>query len=147
MAGIATESNIRKFENPFGRTENTMRYIITGLISLLLYTPSAHSQDAAIGVSPIVNEVSVYQNSSDDGDNLGQTLQIVSINEIRMGLTFNLEFTADFNRKLTPGKNSDYYLEIGLVKPVWKELSVNYQRIHGTFVAEPVNQFGVRWSF
>lgn len=124
-----------------------MKYAVMSIVTMLSLVNSASSQDSALGVTPIVNEVSVYQNSSDDGDNLGQTLQIVSINEIKMGVTFNLEFTADFNRKLTPGKDSDYYLEIGLVKPVWRDLSVNYQRIHGTFMAEPVNQFGVRWSF
>jgi hypothetical protein len=124
-----------------------MKYVVMSIMTMLSFVSSAGSQDSALGVTPIVNEVSVYQNSSDDGDNLGQTLQIVSINEIKMGFTFNLEFTADFNRKLTPGKDRDYYLEIGLVKPVWRDLSVNYQRIHGTFMAEPVNQFGVRWSF
>lgn len=124
-----------------------MKYTVICLIAVLSYVEASSSQDATLGFSPIVNEVSVYQNSSDDGDNLGQTLQIVSINEIKVGVAFNLEFTADFNQKLTPGKGKDYYLEIGLVKPVWRDLSVNYQRIHGTFVDEPVNQFGVRWSF
>lgn len=100
-----------------------------------------------LGFSPIVNEVSLYQNTSDDGDNFGQTLQIVSINEFRLITTFNFEFTADFNHKLTPGKDDDYYIEVGIVKPVWKKLSANYQRIHGTFIEDPINQFGVRWSF
>jgi len=100
-----------------------------------------------LNFQPIVNEVSLYQNTSDDGDNFGQTLQIVSINEFRVVTTFSFEFTADFNRKLTPGEDHDYYMEIGIVKPVWKKLSANYQRIHGTFVSDPVNQFGVRWSF
>ena len=110
-------------------------------------TGPAQADDGPLGFAPIVNEVSVYQNSSDDGDNLGQTLQIISINEIKLGTVFNLEFGVDFNRRMTPGEDRDYYLEIGLVKPVWKKLSVNYQRIHGTFIADPVNQFGVRWSF
>jgi hypothetical protein len=127
--------------------EKIMKYIAICIMTVLVFVGIAGSQDTAVGFSPIVNEVSVYQNSSDDGDNLGQTLQIVSINEIKVGVAFNLEFTADFNRKLTPGKDRDYYLEIGLVKPVWRRLSVNYQRIHGTFMAEPVNQFGLRWSF
>ena len=108
---------------------------------------SAQADNGLLGFSPIVNEISIYQNSSDEGDNLGQTLQIISINEIKLGTAFNLEFTADVNRRMTPGEDEDYYLEISLVKPVWKKLSVNYQRIHGTFIADPVNQFGVRWSF
>lgn len=99
------------------------------------------------GFQPMVNEISLYQNNSQAGHNLGQTLQIISINTVKVGTAFNIEFTADFNRHLTPGTNREYYLEIGLVKPVWQKLSVNYQRVHGTFVCEPVNQFGLRWSF
>jgi hypothetical protein len=120
------------------------------LISFLapgVMAQSGKAAENAYGIAPIVNEISLYQNSADDGTNLGQTLQIISINEIRLGTTFNLEFTADFNRKMTPGEDTDYYIEIGLVKPVWKSLSANYQRIHGTFISDPVNQFGLRWSF
>jgi hypothetical protein len=122
------------------------KFIIICVVSLAMPGPG-QADEGPLDFTPIVNEVSVYQNSSDDGDDLGQTLQIVSINEIKLGTTFNLEFTADFNRKMTPGEDKDYYLEISLVKPVWKKLSVNYQRIHGTFIADPVNQFGMRWSF
>lgn len=121
-------------------------FFILQLISLLSIK-ICYAGDDSIGFGPIVNEVSLYQNSSDDGDNLGQTLQIVSINSFNIFTDFSIEFTADFNRHLTPGKDRDYYLEIGIVKPVWKSLSANYQRIHGTFVDDPVNQFGVRWSF
>ncbi len=122
------------------------KFIVICVVSLGMHGPG-HADDRPLDFTPIVNEVSVYQNSSDEGDNLGQTLQIISINEIKLGTTFNLEFTADFNRRMTPGEDEDYYLEISLVKPVWKKLSVNYQRIHGTFIADPVNQFGMRWSF
>jgi hypothetical protein len=58
-----------------------------------------------------------------------------------------IEFTADFNRKMAPGEDHDYYLEFGLVKSVWRNVSVNYQRIHGTFIDDPVNQFGIRYRF
>ncbi len=122
------------------------KFIVICVVSLAMPGPG-QADDDPLDFTPIVNEVSVYQNSSDEGDNLGQTLQIISINEIKLGTTFNLEFTADFNRRMTPGEDEDYYLEISLVKPVWKKLSVNYQRIHGTFIADPVNQFGMRWSF
>jgi hypothetical protein len=124
-----------------------MKRFLTVYLTVFCVGWSARADDSPLDFSPIVNEISIYQNSSDDGDNLGQTLQIVSINEIKLGTTFNLELTADFNRRMTPGENEDYYLEISLVKPVWKRLSVNYQRIHGTFMADPVNQFGMRWSF
>jgi hypothetical protein len=107
----------------------------------------AFGGDYPLGFSPISNEISLYQNASDDGDNLGQTLQLVFINSINVGTELGVEFTADFNRKMTPGEDHDYYLEFGLVKPVWKNLSVNYQRIHGTFIDDPVNQFGIRWRF
>lgn len=122
------------------------KFIVICMVSLGM-PGLGQTDDGPLDFTPIVNEVSIYQNSSDEGDNLGQTLQIISINEIKLGTTFNLEFTADFNRRMTPGENEDYYLEISLVKPVWKRLSVNYQRIHGTFMVDPVNQFGMRWSF
>ena len=124
-----------------------MRNIIAIVLSVICLTVIGLAGDDTFGFQPIVNEVSLYQNASDSGDNFGQTLQVVSINEFKLVTTFNFEFTADFNRKMTPGEDSDYYIEIGFVKPVWKKMSANYQRIHGTFIGDPVNQFGVRWSF
>jgi len=117
------------------------------IIIIVAFYGAARGGDDRLDFSPISNEVSLYQNGSDDGDNLGQTLQVVFINTVTIGTELGVEFTADFNRKMTPGEDYDYYLEFGLVKPVWKKLSVNYQRIHGTFVSDPVNQFGVRWRF
>lgn len=122
------------------------RFLAICIMGFCMAVP-AQADDGPLGFAPIVNEISIYQNSSDEGDNLGQTLQVISINEIKLGTTFNLELTADFNRQMTPGEDKDYYLEISVVKPVWRELSVNYQRIHGTFITDPVNQFGMRWSF
>ncbi|UCE67646.1 MAG: hypothetical protein JSU85_06460 [Candidatus Zixiibacteriota bacterium] len=123
-----------------------MRYLI--IISVLVVAYGvAEGGEYPLGFSPISNEVSLYQNCSDDGDNLGQTLQLVLINSIDIGTELGVEFTADFNRKMTPGKDRDYYLEFGLVKSVWKNFSVNYQRIHGTFIGDPVNQFGIRYRF
>jgi hypothetical protein len=127
-------------------TGGKVQYIL--IISVLVSAISvAEGGENPLGFTPISNEISLYQNSSDDGDNLGQTLQLVLINTVDIGTEIGIEFTADFNRKMTPGEDNDYYLEIGLVKPVWKKLSVNYQRIHGTFIVDPVNQFGVRWRF
>jgi hypothetical protein len=123
-----------------------VRYLLI-LFVLTSTLSAAFGGENPIGFVPISNEVSLYQNTSDDGDNLGQTLQLVLINTVDIGTELGVEFTADFNRKLTPGKDGDYYLEFGLVKPVWKRLSVNYQRVHGTFVDDPVNQLGIRWRF
>lgn len=124
-----------------------MRSLIAIVLVVICLPGICGAGDDTFGFQPIVNEVSIFQNSSDTGDNLGQTLQIISINEFKLVTTFNFEFTADLNRKMTPGEDNDYYIEIGIVKPVWKKLSANYQRIHGTFIGDPVNQFGVRWSF
>jgi len=122
-----------------------IRYILT--LCILMVSGSAMAQSAKFGVQPLTNEVSLYQNFVDDGDNAGQTLQVVAINSLKVFTDFQFEFTADFNRKLTPGKDSDYYLEIGLVKPVYKRLSLNYQRIYGTFIDKEINQVGVRFRF
>jgi len=105
------------------------------------------AQLAFLPVTSISNEVSLYQNFLDDGDNAGQTLQIVFINSVNVFTEFSFEFTADFNRKMTPGTNSDYYMEIGIVKPVWNKMSLNYQRIYGTFIDKPINQVGFRYRF
>lgn len=95
----------------------------------------------------ISNELSLYQNYTDDIHTRGQTVQVVSINRFRIGWWFQTEFTADFNYDYDKAKAWDYYLEIGLVKSLFRGLSVNYQRIEGTFVAEPTNQVGLRWTF
>lgn len=124
-----------------------MRYFVVLLVlASITFTDQANAE-YPLGFSPIVNEISFYQNSTDDGDNMGQTLQFVLINSINIGTALNIEFTADINRDMVPGEDYDYYIEFGLVKPVWKKFSVNYQRIHSTFVDKPVNQFGFRYSF
>jgi len=104
------------------------------------------SSAGAASVTPITNEVSFYKNIDDSGAGRGRTLQIVSINGFHLGTDFTFEFTCDYNWKLDRFRNQDYYMELSLVKPVYKALSVNYQRIYGTFVDRPVNQIGLRLS-
>ena len=101
---------------------------------------------SAQSVTPYVNEASLFKNVDDAGNDRGQTLQIISINEFNLGTPFIIEFTGDFNWDLDWYEDYDYYIEISLVKPVYKSLSVNYQRIYGTFYEEPINQFGLRLS-
>ncbi len=97
-------------------------------------------------VTPITNEISYYKNIDDFGRSRGTTLQLISINMFHVGTDFIFEFTGDFNWDLDLYEDSDYYLELSLVKPIYRSLSVNYQRIYGTFVGEPINQFGLRLS-
>jgi len=122
------------------------RVILVSVFCILVVS-SIYADDSVFVFQPIVNEVSLYENFLDNGDNAGQTLQIISINSLKVYTEFSFEFTADFNRKMTPGTNSDYYIEMGIVKPVWKKVSANYQRIYGTFIDKPINQIGVRYSF
>jgi hypothetical protein len=117
------------------------------LVIIVLSAGVLSADDSVFAFQPVVNEVSLYKNFLDDGDDAGQTLQIVSINSMKIYTEFSFEFTADFNRKLTPCTDHDYYMEIGIVKPVWKRVSANYQRIYGTFIDRPINQIGVRYSF
>ena len=124
-----------------------MSKLVFIFILVLCSATLTFAQLAFLPVTSISNEVSLYQNFLDDGDNAGQTLQIVFINSVRVFTEFSFEFTADFNRKMTPGKDSDYYMEIGIVKPVWKKMSLNYQRIYGTFIDRPINQIGFRYRF
>ena len=115
------------------------------LTLLLLWALSL--QAGELDFQQITNEISVYQNLFDDGGDAGQTLQIVSINSVKILTWFNIEFTYDFNRDLAWKGKDDYYYELGVVKPVWRKISLNYQRVDGTFSEKPFNQIGVRYSF
>lgn len=116
------------------------------VVGIMLLVAGGLSGARAQGVAPITNEISWYKNIDDAGSSRGTTLQIISINMFDVGTDFILEFTGDFNWDLDLYEDYDYYLELSVVKPVYKSLSVNYQRIYGTFVTEPINQFGVRLS-
>ncbi len=118
--------------------------------------PNWESPDGTLGFFPITNEVSLYENVDDGGNDRGGTLQIVSINSFKLLTTFNFEFTGDFNWRysyrdpfdVSQGMNNyDYYFELSLVKPVTPVVSVNIQRIVSTFEEKPINQFGIRLSF
>jgi hypothetical protein len=127
-----------------------MTRIVLVVMALILLAPVADGED--FGISPITNELSFYKNTDDDFNSLGRTLQIISINSFKAFTWFNLEFTGDFNWKMAEEfdgsgrKDYDYYLELSLVKPLTKYLSLNYQRVYGTFIGKPVNQFGLRLS-
>jgi len=112
---------------------------------MMIVVPEAGAQTFTF--EKISNELSLYQNYSDEFDPRGQTVQVIAINRFRLGWWFQAEFTADFNYDYDKADDWDYYLEVGVLKPLVGGLSVNYQRIEGTFVAEPTNQIGLRWTF
>ncbi|HDS01399.1 MAG TPA: hypothetical protein ENO22_03405 [candidate division Zixibacteria bacterium] len=119
-----------------------LKNLLLVLFMFVLATPllSARTFD----FMKLSDEVSFYFNSNDNFNTKGRTLQIVAINQVKIGTWFQVEFTGDFNWETTIGVNYDYYIEVGVVKKVWRNLSFNYQRIHGSFVDEPINQFGIR---
>jgi len=122
----------------------TFKNLFVTLLFLSLAQPiSAETFD----FMKISDEISFYANTDDNLNTQGRTLQIVAINSLKIGTWFQIEFTGDFNWEMTtlPGKTYDYYIEVGVVKPLWKNLSLNYQRIYGTFMDEPINQFGIRF--
>ncbi len=123
-----------------------MRFVTAILVTLIIVHPVV-AGDKPVDFRPLVNDISVYKNVFDSGASGGQTLQIVSINQIKLKWWFQLELTADVNRHLNPGHPTDYYLEVGVLKYVAGKWAVNYQRVHGTFVGKPINQIGVRYSF
>lgn len=106
----------------------------------------AFSPVFAQSVTPFTNEISYFKNIDDLGNSRGTTLQVISINGFNLGTDFVFEFTGDFNWGLDPDFDNDYYIELSIVKPVYKKLSVNYQRIYGTYYSPPINQFGIRIS-
>jgi hypothetical protein len=140
--------------------ERIMRYTFivyfSCLIPLAAVSPSAVSAQLISTndeleselMIPISNEVSFYKNVDDNGIDRGRTFQVISINMFHIGTDFIVEFTGDFNWELDLFNEYtyDYYIELSLVKPVYKSLSINYQRIYGTFVNGPINQFGIRLS-
>jgi hypothetical protein len=99
------------------------------------------------GLKPISNNISLYQNSYDDWKDAGQTLQIVMINSFKLGTWFTLEITGDIDRSLQEKGKTCHYFEFGLVKDIVPRFGLNYQRVIGTFVDKPINQFGIRLSF
>ncbi|MDH3889828.1 MAG: hypothetical protein OEV49_01990 [candidate division Zixibacteria bacterium] len=118
--------------------------------------PTWESESGRLGFFPISNEISVYQNYDDAGEDRGRTLQVISINGFRLFTDFSFEFTADFNWQysyadpfdLSLGMNSrDHYIELSVVKPVTSMLSLNVQRVIATFENESINQVGFRLSF
>lgn len=129
--------------------------IVFGAISILFIAPAGALppiEGEVFAIYPITNEISLYKNVDDGGTDRGQTLQIIAINSIKIGTEFIFEFTGDFNWDLAYDcegniMSNDHYIELSLVKPVYKMISVNYQRIISTFEDEPVNQFGIRFSF
>jgi len=108
--------------------------------------PTIQSSSGKFGFYPITNEISVYKNVDDAGEDRGQTVQIILINNFKLLTSFNLEFTADYNFDYTEGFNRDHYIELSIVKPVTKILSLNVQRVISTFEPESINQFGFRLS-
>jgi len=119
-------------------------------MAIILFSCSAYGLPAIdgelFGLYPITNEVSFLKNVDDAGVDRGLTMQIIAINSFKIWTEFTFEFTADFNWDMSMYDN-DHYIELSLVKPIIKNLSLNYQRIHNTFETEPINQFGLRLSF
>ncbi|MCX6833916.1 MAG: hypothetical protein NTW07_02085 [candidate division Zixibacteria bacterium] len=95
----------------------------------------------------ISNQVSLYQNYDDSGEDRGRTLQVIAINNFKLWTEFSFEYTADYNFHLTPGLQRDHYVELSLVKPVTSLISLNVQRVISSFEPESINQFGVRLVF
>jgi len=119
------------------------------LVAALLTLIAADADAQTFTFEKISNELSLYQNYSDEFNTRGQTVQVIAINRFHLGWWFQAEFTADFNYDYDPDrpKKWDYYLEVGILKQIVSGLSINYQRIEGTFVAKPTNQVGLRWTF
>ncbi len=115
-------------------------------ISTQAGTGLAATLKSNIGFTKLVNEVSFYQNTDGEFNGLGRTLQIISINSFKLFTDFTFEFTGDFNWEMDTYENYDYYIELSIVKPIYKMLSLNYQQIHSTFWECTVHQFGIRLS-
>jgi hypothetical protein len=118
---------------------------------LFLYLPACQAlslpaiEGKVFGLMPVTNEVSFYRNADDVGNDRGETIQIIAINSFKILTEFCFEFTADFNWDMS-GQKRDHYMELSVVKPIARGISVNYQRIISSFENQPINQFGIRFS-
>jgi len=108
---------------------------------------AGRAEAGAFTFEKISNELSLYQNYTNRVATRGQTVQVVAIDRFRLGWWFQTEFTADFNYDYDKPNRWDYYMELGILKQIAGRLSINYQHVKGTFVAEPVHQIGLRWRF
>jgi len=121
------------------------KILIIFLFIMFLMSTSGFAQ--TFSLKPISNNITLYQNSYDDWKDAGQTLQIVMINSFKFGTWFTLEITGDIDRSLQEKGKTCHYFEFGLLKDIVPRFGLNYQRIIGTFVDKPINQFGIRLSF
>ncbi len=115
------------------------------VVLLFVMTVPVYAQ--LLGFNRISNDVTFFRNTDDDINNKGWTLQLVFIDSIHLGTDFQVEYTADYNWGLAWEGKYDYYVEIGILKAVYKGFSINYQRIEGTFQRGGVNQIGLRYHF
>lgn len=125
-------------------------FLLMAVLILLFISEDAFSlpsfDSKNVGFYPVSNNVSFYRNIDDLGRDRGRTLQIVSINTIKILTRFDFEYCGDFNWDMSCFKY-DYYMELGIVKPVVANFSVNYQRVISKFENKPVNQLGIRLTF
>ncbi len=121
--------------------------LLSGASATAGVIPSWESESGKLSFFPISNELSIYKNYDDSGEDRGETVQIVMINSFKLLTTFNFEFTADYNFDTAPGLSNDHYVELSIVKPLTPMLSLNVQRVISTFESESINQFGFRLSF
>ena len=126
-------------------------FVISILFAAVAY-PLPSIEGEVLGLYPVTNEISLFKNVDDAGADRGMTMQVIAINSFKIWTEFTFEFTADFNWDMAyefDGSriDNDHYIELSLVKPVFDRVSLNYQRIISSFETEPVNQFGLRFSF
>ncbi len=132
--------------NTFGLGDQ-MNVRIMMFVTCVVVFAAGNSLAGPFTFERISNELSLYQNYDDDFMTRGQTVQVVAINRLQLGWWWQIEFTADFNYDYDKENDWDYYLEVGVLKPLFGGLSVNYQRVEGTFLTTPANQVGLRWTF
>jgi hypothetical protein len=137
---------LKLYTPDFSKEGGVRKKVFIILFLNLVFLP-AFCSGQTFGLKPLSNNITLYQNSYDDWKGAGQTLQIVMINSFKLGTWFTLEITGDIDQSLQEKGKTCHYFELGLVKDVVPRFGLNYQRIIGTFVDKPVNQFGIRFSF
>lgn len=114
-------------------------------LTLLLSSPTLADQSPQI--SGLVRTISLYENYLTGPDKFDtQTLSIYALYSWRIGPEFLTELTMDLNGDVPDDLYTDYYMELQVIKPIGRGLSLRVKDVEGTYM-DRIVRFGVGYDF
>jgi hypothetical protein len=112
-----------------------------------MIVPDLGLADPSPQISGLVRTISLYENYLQGPDRFDtQTLSVYALYSFRIGPEFLAELTMDINGDAPDEVYTDYYMELQLIKPVWRGFSVMIEDVQGTYTNRIV-RFGVGYDF